>query len=176
MPTPKRIAVSRAKAQDAQKRGTDLEAQIISGETAEDLAQLAAEFREKFSPADATERFLVDTRIHNEWRLRRMRRVEAVLWEQALGKNMALDARSPGEAFTTTIQAFDRLHRIIDSCQRNYHHALKELISLRQARVKNRRTQQPAQPRSAVAAAPRAKETPETIEPFDSAFQSIIKQ
>jgi hypothetical protein len=185
MPTPKQIAASRAKAQkntgtltsaDNAKHGADLEAQILPGETAEDLAQLAAEFREKFSPADATERFLVDTMIHNQWRLRRMLRVEAVLWEQALGKNMALDARSSRGAFTTTIQALDRLQRIIDSCQSNYHRALKELISVQRARVKNRRTQQPAQPRAAVDAAQRDEEAPKTIEPFDSSFQTLFKQ
>jgi hypothetical protein len=144
----------------------DLEAQIISGETAEDLARLAAEFREKFSPADVTERFLVDTLIHNEWRLRRMRRVEASLCEQALGKN------GPGDAFTGDLAAFDRLQRIIDSCRGNYHRALKELISLQKARAKNR----PAQSKTAVGAAPRNKKTPETIVPFDSSFQTLFKQ
>lgn len=148
MPTPKR----------------DLEAHPIPGETAEDLAQLAAEFREKFNPADATERFLVDTLIHNEWRLRRMRRVEGGLWEQALGT-------SRGEVFTTAIPALDRLQRIIDSCQRNYHRALKELISLQKARVKNRHAQS-----TAIRAAPRNKKTPETIEPFDFSFQTLFKQ
>jgi hypothetical protein len=150
MPTPKR----------------DLEAQIIPGESVEDLAQLTAEFREKFSPADATERFLVDTLIHNEWRLRRMRRVEASLWEQALGKN------SPGDAFTGDASAFDRLQRIIDSCQGNYHRALKELIGIQKARVKGRQ----AQSKTAVHSAPRNNKTPEIIEPFDSSFQTLFKQ
>jgi hypothetical protein len=160
MPTPKR----------------DLEAQIVSGETAEELAQLNAEFSEKFSPADATERFLVDTLVHNEWRLRRMRRVEGALWEKALGKNANLDARSHKQALTTSIQGLDRLQRIIDSCQQNYHRALKELISLQRARVKNRRAQQPAQPRAAVDVAPRDKPNREAIEPFDSSFQTLFKQ
>jgi hypothetical protein len=169
MPTPKPIPARRAR---RLKPGTDLEAHIISGETAEDLAQITAEFSEKFRPADATERFLVETLIHNEWRLRRMRRVEAAVWEQALGKHAALDARSPGQALPTAVAALDRLQRIIDSCQRNYHRALKELISLQQARVKNRH----AESKTVGGAAPRNKKTSETIEPFDSSFQTLFKQ
>jgi hypothetical protein len=49
-------------------------------EKAEDLAELAAEYHDHHSPADPNQRFLVDTLVHNEWRLRRMRRVEAELW------------------------------------------------------------------------------------------------
>jgi hypothetical protein len=127
----------------------DLEALIIPGETAEDLARLTAEFHEKFNPVDVTERFLVDTLIHNEWRLRRMRRVEAVLWEQAFGKSPRFGT------LTTTISSLDRLQRIIDGCQRNYHRALKELVNLRKARV---------------------KKGPQTIEPLDSSFQTIPTQ
>jgi hypothetical protein len=52
-------------------------------ETADDLAELAAEYHEQYAPADPKQRFLVDTLVANEWRLRRMRRVEAVLWEHA---------------------------------------------------------------------------------------------
>jgi hypothetical protein len=47
-------------------------------ESPEDLAELSAGYHEHHSPADPDHRLLVDTLIHNEWRLRRMRRVEAV--------------------------------------------------------------------------------------------------
>jgi hypothetical protein len=58
-------------------------------ESAEDLADLAAEYHEHHSPANPNDRFLVDTLIANEWRLRRLRRVEADLWEHATNTFMA---------------------------------------------------------------------------------------
>jgi hypothetical protein len=43
---------------------------------------LADEYR-AVHPTDAKQRFLVDNLVNNEWRLRRMRRVEAELWQTA---------------------------------------------------------------------------------------------
>ena len=68
---------------NALKHGIDAKQQIMFGESAEDLAQLAAEYHELYSPANADERFLVDTLVNNEWRLRRLRCVEAELWHAA---------------------------------------------------------------------------------------------
>jgi hypothetical protein len=62
------------------KHGINAAHQVIFAESAEDLAELDAEYRERHRPDNPTERFLVDTLIHNEWRLRRLRRVEAELW------------------------------------------------------------------------------------------------
>src|ERR1700721_2849347 len=53
-------------------------------EKPEDLAELADEYHELYIPADGKERFLVGTLVNNEWRLRRMRRVEAELWNTRL--------------------------------------------------------------------------------------------
>jgi hypothetical protein len=99
MSTPKQAAASRANAlkstgprttegraasrYNALKHGIHAQKEIMFDETAEDLAELSAEYHEHHAPADTDERLLVDTLIHNEWRLRRMRRVEAVLWEHA---------------------------------------------------------------------------------------------
>src|ERR1700723_1646324 len=57
--------------------------QIMFDEKPEDLAELADEYHELYIPADGKERFLVGTLVNNEWRLRRMRRVEAELWNTA---------------------------------------------------------------------------------------------
>jgi len=161
MPTAKQSAASRANGQksrgpvtaegkaktrfNALKHGIHAETQIMFDETAEALAELAAELHEQYRPADATERFLVDTLVHNEWRLRRMRRVEADLWEHAsdtfLGINMELPECSSGDCFATAAFAFERLQRIVNSCERSYHRALKELV----ARAHSRRTPQPEQ-------------------------------
>jgi hypothetical protein len=93
--TPKQAAASRANSQkstgprsaagkavsrfNALKHGIYAVHQIMF----EDLAELSAEYHELYSPADSKQRFLVDTLVHHEWRIRRIRRVEAALWQTA---------------------------------------------------------------------------------------------
>ena len=106
--------------------------QIMFDEKPEDLAELAAEYHEHHCPADSDQRFLVDTLVHNEWRLRRTRRVEAELWEHAsdlfIVKNLDTTVTcTSGEAFAADSYIFERLQRIVNSLERVYHRALKEL-------------------------------------------------
>ena len=116
---------------NALKHGIYAQHQIMFDETAEDLAGLSAEYHEHHSPADSDQRFLVDTLIHNEWRLRRMRHVEAVLWEHAadafLAQHPEAEACNSGDACATNSGYFERLQRMVNGCERNYHRALKEL-------------------------------------------------
>src|ERR1700683_2573558 len=97
--TPNQAAPSRANAQkstgprsaagkavsrfNALKNGIYAVHQIMFDEKPEDLAELSAEYCEHHNPADSDQRFLVDTLVHNEWPLRRIRRVEAALWQTA---------------------------------------------------------------------------------------------
>jgi len=147
MATPKQAAASRANSSKStgprtsqgqtasrfnpRKHGIHAQHQIMFDESAEDLAELAAEYHEHHSPADPGQRFLVDTLINNEWRLRRMRRVEAVLWEHAadsfLAQHPEAEACNSADAFTTNAGYFERLQRVANGCERNYHRALKEL-------------------------------------------------
>jgi hypothetical protein len=120
---------------NALKHGIDAQQQIMFGESAGDLAQLAAEYHELYTPADADERFLVDSMVNYEWRLRRLRGVEADLWISA-----AKGAASIGDTFNNGARAFDRLQRMINSCERHYHRARKEL----QAAQAVRRQPQPS--------------------------------
>src|ERR1700689_1606449 len=129
MSTPKQAAASRANALkstgprspqgkaasrfNALKHGIYAHYQIMFDETAGALADLAAEYHEHHNPADPDQRLLVDTLIHNEWRLRRMRRVEAVLWEQAadafLAQHPEAAACNSADAFITNAGQFERL-------------------------------------------------------------------
>ena len=126
---------------NALKHGIYAVHQIMFDEKAEDLAELAAEYHEHHSPADANQRFLVDTLVHNEWRLRRARRVEADLWYRAYNtfvvKNIEVTLKcTSGDAFATDSSTFERLQRVVNSCERVYHRALKELQRLQaQAKV-----------------------------------------
>jgi hypothetical protein len=151
MPTAKQTAPNRANSQEstappapqgqtasrfnALKHGIHAEHEIMFDETAGDLAELAAEYHEHHNPADTDQRLLVDTLIHNEWRLRRMRRVEAVLWEHAadafLTQHPEAEACNSAHAFATNSDLFERLQRMVNGCERNYHRALKELHRLK---------------------------------------------
>jgi len=146
MPTAKQSAASRANARkstgprtefgkaasrfNALKHGIDAKQQIMFTESAEDLAELTAEYHEAHSPSTADERLLVDTLVNNEWRIRRMRCVEAGLW----ASNLFPDKAASSDAFKTAGPTFERLQRVVNSCERNYHRASKELRTVVAAR------------------------------------------
>jgi hypothetical protein len=156
MSTRKQRAASRANAQkstgprteagkaasscNALKHGIDARQQVMFNESAEDLAQLAAEYHQLHSPANAEERFLVDTLVNNEWRLRRLRRVEAELWLTARNQSQAENpdgaaALTAADAFAHSGPVFERLQRIVNSCQRNFNRASQELAAIAQAKL-----------------------------------------
>ena len=166
MPTAKQQAASRANAQksteprtsagkaasrfNALKHGIYAVHQIMFDEKPEDLAELAAEYHDHHNPADPDQRLLVDTLVHNEWRLRRMRRVEADLWYRAYNtfvvKNIEVTLKcTSGDAFATDSATFERLQRLVNSCERVYHRALKELQRL-QAQAEVGQALPPANP------------------------------
>jgi hypothetical protein len=120
---------------NAAKHGIVAATQIMFDESVDDLAELAAEYHELHNPADSDQRFLVDTLVHNEWRLRRLRRVEAELWDHAtntfLAENTEAPACSSGDAFATASGEFIRLQRVVNFCEQNYHRSLKELQRLK---------------------------------------------
>jgi hypothetical protein len=139
--------------------------QIMFDERPEDLAELADEYHELYTPADAKERFLVDNLVNNEWRLRRMRRVEAELWNTAYNtfivKNIdTTDTCTSGDAFATDSSTFERLQRIVNSCERVYHRTLKELEV---ARANSLRTPEAApEPAAAPPQAPQPEQSKTT--------------
>jgi hypothetical protein len=185
MPTAKQSAASRANAQkstgprtaagkaasrfNALKHGIYAIHQIMFDEKPEDLAELAAEYHEQYSPVDPKQRFLVDTLVANEWRLRRMRRVEAELWQSAsdlfIVKNLDTTVTcTSGEAFATDSSTFERLQRVVNSCERVYHRALKEL------EVAQGHALQAAQPESEPAPAPQP-EQPKPTSPSSASLR-----
>ena len=83
------------------------------------LAELTAEYRRQYRPGNPTERFLVETVVHYDWRLRRLRCVEAEL--------------PAGDALT-------QIRKLIDSCQRAYERSLKVLQRLKAAPLPRRKS------------------------------------
>src|SRR5580692_10716719 len=116
--------------------------QIIGDESAEGLDLLRAEYHEHHLPANSTEHALVDALVDNEWSLRRLRRSEIEIWDRVSDKILA--DRGPdgvvtaGETFAAGSAEFVRHQRTVDSCERNYHRALKELQRLQAGRTSRR--------------------------------------
>jgi hypothetical protein len=120
----------------ARKTGINAKFLVIPGEDPAELEVLASDYQEEFEPASPLEYFLVETLIHADWQLRRLRRVEAQLWT----KQVADAEKSPGgvhadallgHVFNRGLTAFTQLQRRIDATERSYFRALKQLQALR---------------------------------------------
>ena len=141
MSTEKQLAANRANAQkstgprtsagNALKTGIYSESHIIKGESAADLEALTATYDAEYHPTTATQRALVDTLIHNEWLLRRLRRVETDIWNMGiefLKKSQFQSKRHLiGDTFSNQQETLALLQRRIDSLDRASHRALKAL-------------------------------------------------
>lgn len=120
---------------NALKSGIHAKSQIIPGENADDLEELTTEYQDQFRPATAPERFLVDTLIASEWQLRRLRKAEAQLWQHEINDAAdtfrGLQEDCPlGHVFDRGRDGFSRMQRCIQSAERSYLRALKELNRL----------------------------------------------
>ncbi len=127
--SPEGKAISRF---NALKSGVNAKSQVIPGEDASALDALASDYHLQFQPATPLECFLVDSLVNADWQLRRLRRVEAQLWgfhtDAAKDETDGIDEDYPlGHVFQRGIDAFNRLQRRIDSTERSYYRALKEL-------------------------------------------------
>ncbi len=115
---------------NALKSGIDAEAEVIPGEDPAKLEALIAEYRERW-PTDTPERrMLVDTLVNCEWMLRRIRRGEASFWKYKEERTFLDTPNREGRVIDFGDMVYDRLQRRINSIQRNYLRALKELQTL----------------------------------------------
>ena len=113
---------------NALKTGIDARSQIVPGELISDLQELTAEYYDNFQPTTPVQRAQVDILIDSEWSLRRLRRVDAQLWEKS-----HIWEETLCKAFREDSEVFARLQRRIDATQRNYRNALHELERLQAA-------------------------------------------
>ena len=120
---------------NALKSGIDSVAETIPGEDPVKLEALLAEYRAHHDTSTPERRMLVDTLVNCEWMLRRLRRGEVHFWlyrdENACGRTDYPEGRLI--AFGDSV--YDRIQRRINSIQRNYLRALKELETLPEAAV-----------------------------------------
>src|SRR5258708_1951743 len=127
---------------NALKSGIDAWSHIIPGEDPAELEALTAAFHQHYQPSDPIQLSLVDTLVSTEWIQRRLRRIEAQLWNyqvECLDKNLThaefIDApihhRPPhGHAYQDALDPFSRIQRRIDATNRMFLRTLKALHDL----------------------------------------------
>jgi len=132
---PRTVAGKTASSQNALGSGLYAQSQIIIGENQSDFEQLAADFQSRFRPDTPDQHALLDIAIHSEWILRRLRRAETGIWDYFIDDHdYGADTTGLGRAFSCNDRTLARLQRRLDSLQRNFHRALKELARLQSAR------------------------------------------
>src|ERR1051325_2862851 len=143
---------------NALKSGIDAWSHIIPGEAPAELEALTAEFLLHYRPAGPTELSLVDTLISTEWIQRRLRCIEAQLWNyqvECLDKNLthadfidaAIQHNSPlGHAYQDALEPFSRIQRRIDATNRMFLRTLKALQDLQAVAVSDGPSPLPTQP------------------------------
>jgi hypothetical protein len=114
--------------QNALKSGIDAESLIIHGEDRAALETLTQEYVDRFHPTAPEQRHFVDILIRDDWQLRRLAKVDAQLWEYELAFPLDRDQSAPhGRAYASGATTFSRIQRRIDSLERSYQRALREL-------------------------------------------------
>jgi len=130
---PRSVEGKAASRLNALKTGIDAKTNVIGGEDPAALEALTAEYFERWNPTTPEARALVDSLISNEWLLRRLRQAEADLWNYRLldlRSGFAENSHMLGKVTHYGGEIFTRLQRRLDSVERNYHRALKELQRL----------------------------------------------
>jgi hypothetical protein len=152
---------------NALKSGIDAWSHIIAGEDPAELETLTEQFLQHYRPVDPVQLSLVDTLISAEWIQRRLRRIEAQVWNyrvDILDQNLtraefvdpATQRNSPlGHAFHAALDPFTRIQRRIDSTNRMFLRTLKALQDLQAAASQSAAASETIQPAAqAVAAQP----------------------
>ena len=128
---PRSVAGKAVSRMNALKSGVHAESEIIRGENTADLETLTAEYIKRFHPTTPEERFYVDILIRDDWKLRRLSKAEAELWELTIDGAFRLEEETPiGQAYRNANQTFARLQRRINDLERSYKAALRELERL----------------------------------------------
>jgi len=129
-------AVSRM---NALKTGIHAESLVIPGEDPAALDRLAAEYTAEFQPVTPRQRDLVDTLVYNEWKIRRLRRLEAEVWQERREFNAGIFSQPDrtshahfrkfpfATAYDDLEQRLDRLQRQLHAFERSSARAIKEL-------------------------------------------------
>ena len=120
---PRSLAGKAVSRMNALKSGVHAESEIIRGENPAGLEALTSEYIERFHPATPEQRFYVDILIRDDWKLRRLSKAEAEMWNRTMEGVFLLEEAN---------QTFARLQRRINDLERSYKAALRELERLQE--------------------------------------------
>ena len=160
------------------------EVEVIPDEDPEQLRELAHSYIERWEPSLDEERYLVDNLVRCDWRMRRLNRVEACLWnhlrcqeayhfhEQRYSRTLSLN----GLALERDGGAFNRLQRRMDSTHRSYMGTLATLQDMAQAAAERLEAHEAAQAAEAAQAeTAEAEETTPNILDLLTTLQALIR-
>ena len=155
---------------NALKSGLYAESLVVCGEDSSALAQLSAEYHAQLHPVTPFERDLVDTIVYNQWLIRRLRLVEAQIWDYYY-EAQTTDFE-PGNSFHqrrrrhplvgpfgNSLSHLTRLHSRLSSLERSTRRAFADLRLLQQSAPEIPVVPEVSET-SAVAAAPAAPDSP----------------
>ena len=110
---------------NALQSGIHAKSQVIPGEKVEELEAIATEYREHFQPDTPETVVLTDALIGADWRLRRLRRIEAELW------NKGMDANNPdlSGAYSQN-PLLDQVMRRIQTTERSHRATLRQIMQI----------------------------------------------
>ena len=102
---------------------------VIKGESQEEFDALVAGLFAAHKPANLAEETLVQQIAANYWRLLRVRRIEAGLYEEVI-----CEAADETAAFLANEKQFDNIRRYATSIENSYHRAIEQLRKLQRDR------------------------------------------
>ena len=142
---PRTPAGKAASAANSLKTGLYARSQIIAGEDPAQLRDLADQYIDRWQPATPEESFLVASLIDADWLLRRYALADARIWDYEGNTGCVRDDPNGfGLNFIRCREHFPLLQRRIDSAQRAWHRALRDLERLQATR--ERRPVAPSDP------------------------------
>ena len=116
---------------NALKSGIYAKSLIIPGEDPAQLDTLTEEYFQRFCPAFPEQRDQVDILVRSTWTLRRLAVAEAQVFAFQMDTVYKLSSEAPlGHAFSFGDRTLARLQRMVNSTQRNFRDALRELERL----------------------------------------------
>jgi hypothetical protein len=124
---------------NALKTGIDAQSQIITGEDPDALERLTTQYYDRYQPQGPEEIALIDDAVSSDWLLRRLRKVEAEMWNRSTAEHAAnlfkwgqkAEKYPLAAAFLDQQKALERLQRRISAAQRSLRTALETLARLR---------------------------------------------
>ena len=148
---------------NALKSGIDSDSLLIFREDSSAIQILFRQYYDRHQPAIPEERTLVDTLARAEWMLRRLTRIESQVWDYQMAemkkKSQLAEKDSYGQVYPMIEKTLARLQHRINSFDRSYRAALRDLQKLQGARF-----EADAEPQPGPAPSPQPR-TPEPTYP-----------